>query len=159
MVNLCYTPQARTAREVQDHRPALGRLLIAGIAGALSLGLVVIGAHAQPQAGQWPLTFTRGQADDGQVIYRSSCASCHGANLEGAAGPALTGAAFDKWRSGSVGQFYNLIVATMPAERPGSLTPKAYLSLLAFIALRNGFVPGPYPLAEVELLGLMGFHQ
>ena len=28
-----------------------------------------------------------------------------------------------------------------------------------FIALRNGFVAGPYPLAEIELLGLMGFHQ
>ncbi len=45
-------------------------------------------------AAQDTAIYTRGQSQQGAALYASQCAVCHGAQLEGSAGPALTGAAF-----------------------------------------------------------------
>src|SRR5574341_2305552 len=37
---------------------------------------------------------SEGKADQGQEIYKADCAMCHGENLEGGIGPALTGPKF-----------------------------------------------------------------
>ena len=51
-------------------------------------------AQATPGARSAPV-YTTAQAALGQTAYRTSCASCHGDNLDdGAFGPALKGVAF-----------------------------------------------------------------
>ena len=68
--------------------------------------------------------YTQQQASRGKAIYTQQCASCHGADLNGGEeAPALTGGAFlGNWRSRSVGELFDKVQASMPADRPGSLS-------------------------------------
>ena len=55
--------------------------------GSLVGGAVWFGALARPtrveaQSQTTPLSYTAGQADQGQAAYVEHCASCHGQNLE-----------------------------------------------------------------------------
>jgi alcohol dehydrogenase (cytochrome c) len=70
---------------------------------------------------------------DPTVIYRQSCASCHGADLHGAAGPALSGPGFEARWTGKANALRALIANTMPLDAPGSLPPMAYNSLTGFL--------------------------
>jgi alcohol dehydrogenase (cytochrome c) len=121
-------------------------LAIAGGAGlTASVALAQLAAPA-PQ-------FTQGQVDAGRAAYSVSCALCHGANLEGAAGPSLTGAVFQRNRTGgahTVGELYEIVFRTMPQNRPGSLPEDTNQALTAYILSKNGYAPGPTPLAAAN---------
>src|SRR5437773_12519592 len=68
-----------------------------------SLGVGIGGtscAAADPAASSLPAVFSPDQARRGWQIYRASCADCHGTELQGTAGPPLTGPAFARrWES------------------------------------------------------------
>lgn len=104
-----------------------------------------------------PLTFTSAQAIGGGVNFQRNCAACHGNELEGGAGPSLSGRAF----SGRVGQpvleLHNFIQSQMPPGQSNSLSDAQVSTIIAFLASRNGMVAGDeaIPTDSAELEGIM----
>ncbi len=106
---------------------ALGALLSAGCAMAA------------------PPSYTAAQAGAGASLYTQQCAMCHGANLEGGAGPALAGSAFTS-QGQTLGAVFNILATQMPVTQPGGLTHTQYEDLMAYILQKNGYPPGGAPL-------------
>ena len=65
--------------------------------------------------------------------------------------PPLQGAEFiGGWKGMSVGDLAEKIQATMPADKPGTLTPQQNTAILAYLLKRNGYPAGAAPLpAEI----------
>lgn len=118
----------------------------------LSLGSAK-GIEAQAH-GTTPGSFTDDQSLRGRRIFGAHCASCHGAELEGAIGPALAGSAFQaKWNGGagrSIAELYHLLSTTMPKPAMGSLAPAAYVDVLAYLLHRNGVPSGSRALIATD---------
>lgn len=119
------------------------------IAASLSLALAALppaaGAQGRPAHPVHPaVSYSSAQAAAGRKLYGAQCAMCHGANLQGAAGPALSGIGFAKtWMTGArtVRTLSDVIATTMPTNHPGSLKPEQALDLVAYIFATNG-IPG-----------------
>ena len=103
---------------------------------ALALGSAVIPSLVEarqvtPAAGH----YLPSQAERGRRIFGAYCALCHGAELEGATGPALMGPAFlGKWNGGAgrtTDDLFTVLRTTMPKPAVGSLSGQAYLDVLA----------------------------
>jgi len=103
---------------------------------AITLG--TLGAAAQTGAAPGPFTDTQAQA--GQAVYNSRCASCHDAGGETIRllGPGFTGA----WKTRTTRDLYTRIKTTMPFNDPGSLSDAAAASVVAYILKGNGAVAG-----------------
>lgn len=89
-------------------------------------------------------SFDKGQVAHGKRLYASSCAKCHGANLQGITAPALSGPAFAPV-SGShltIGGIYTYMSTNMPADRPGKLKDGEYADVMAYLLNANGYAPG-----------------
>ena len=100
------------------------------------------------------LTFTAAQVAQGRLAYGKSCALCHGANLEGAAGVALAGATFSRsWGDGhhNARDLYVVTAVQMPKGAPGSLSESESLSILAYILSRNGYAASERALSVASL--------
>jgi alcohol dehydrogenase (cytochrome c) len=107
-----------------------------GAAGAA--GLWASGAVAQTGAAAGP--FTDAQAQAGQAVYNSRCASCHDAGGETIRllGPGFTAA----WKTRSTRDLYTRIKTTMPFNDPGSLSDAAAASVVAYVLKANGAAAG-----------------
>ena len=108
-----------------------------GVLAALCLSLLVGAGLAGVQA-QQPRTvadgvYTAEQALRGQALYAARCASCHGATLSGAQGPALVGDDFMRVWGGPVLDLFNKIQSTMPVNDPGKLTRAQSADLVAHV--------------------------
>src|SRR5262249_25772733 len=68
--------------------------------------------------------YTPEQAERGQALYTKACASCHRANLQGhGTTPSLAGPDFiAKWDGQTLGDLFEKMQASMPADHPGSLS-------------------------------------
>ena len=98
--------------------------------------------------------FTETQAETGRSVYSSSCASCHGSDLKGQAGPALAGAKFEsslKFSKMSAQQLFKFISTQMPADNPGGLQCDKYAAVMAYILSKNGYPAGNEKLSEQSL--------
>jgi len=106
----------------------------------LALSAVASAATAQEIA----LTYTESQAGDGRDIYQSTCAVCHGANLDdGALGTPLKGIQFmQKYGGRDAAALFEVTRTTMPSGSPGSLPPADYARLVAYILSENSIVAG-----------------
>lgn len=101
------------------------------------------------------VNFTTEQANQGKATYQAQCASCHGANLQGQAGPALRGSEFaSKWQKNSLEDLYHIISTQMPLDHPGSLSETQYIEVLAYILQENGHKATDKPLARADLANL-----
>ena len=122
-------------------------------AHALIVTLITAGAFGTspaPRAQQAPApagvrtvpTFTAAQAAQGRAAYATSCASCHGVNLDdGAFGPPLKGVQFiQKYGNRTVDGLFNTTSRTMPTTAPGSLSPQVYAQIVAHILEQNAIV-------------------
>lgn len=78
----------------------------------------------KPSASVWDGVYTGQQAARGEAAYREACMSCHGEKLEGRGQtPPLVGSDFtSNWNGMSVGDLFEKIQVSMPADRPGQLT-------------------------------------
>jgi alcohol dehydrogenase (cytochrome c) len=122
--------------------------------------LLMLGCHV---AGSMPMDanpppFTPSQAAAGRLVYAKSCAICHGANLQGGAAVALTGAAFAKtWGDGrhQRADFFAAIAKQMPKNAPGSLSDTDNLAITAFILESNGYASGGERLSVAALAGAL----
>ncbi len=91
------------------------------------------------------ISFTSQQASMGQKQFAQSCATCHGTQLEGGVGPALTGENFktlSKKVGAHVGDIFTYMSTNMPMNEPASLSHDQYVNIMAFILSKNGYKPG-----------------
>ena len=99
-------------------------------------------AHAQ-QAERTTLSgvFTAEQAKNGERIFRSRCAACHGSDLH-ATDPEVPDLTDDGFKYGWVGKTvanrFRKIRTAMPAGAPGSLDDQTYIDIVAYILQFNG---------------------
>jgi alcohol dehydrogenase (cytochrome c) len=119
-------------------------------------------AHApqnqSPGPSQSAPVYTTAQATLGQAAYGTSCASCHGANLDdGAFGPPLKGVPFiQKYGGNSVEALYTVSATRMPTTAPGSLSPAVYAQITAYLLQQNAIVAGSrdLPADPAQLAGM-----
>ena len=89
-------------------------------------------------------SFDHTQAMHGKSLYANSCATCHGAQLQGVTAPALIGPAFAPAANAhlTIGGVYSYMASNMPADRPGKMKDQDYADIMAFLLLSNGYRPG-----------------
>jgi mono/diheme cytochrome c family protein len=92
--------------------------------------------------------YTEAQAKRGEKIYADSCASCHGDDLAGGGQtPSLVGKEFDgDWNDLPMSDLFDRTRGTMPADKPGTLTPAQTADVIAFLLEK-----GHYPAGQSEL--------
>lgn len=119
------------------------------VIGGLSVAAATVTA-GQDAAGKtvWNAVYSDAQAKRGEEKYGQYCAKCHGPDLSGAdAAPALVGGEFNSgWNDLSVGDLFERLRATMPADKPGSVSRQDNADIVAFLLAKNGF-----PAADAEL--------
>ena len=111
-------------------------LIIAGaVAAAVVTWRLAVSISAQSMAAP---TFTTAQQIAGDAIYKESCATCHGNNLDdGAFGPPLNGVEFRSAWFGRPADVLFAKIETMPPAAPGSLGAEKHASLLAYLMSQN----------------------
>jgi quinoprotein glucose dehydrogenase len=104
--------------------------------------------------------YTEEQAKRGEGAAGKLCTSCHGPDLSGGeAGPALVGLEFvSNWNGLSLGDFFERVSATMPADAPGSLTPQQTSDMTAYVLKLNKYAAGqtelPTDLAALKAMAI-----
>jgi cytochrome c len=136
----------------------LNRCFAAG-ASVLMLGGWLFSAFGQdkPPASVWDGVYTAPQAERGEVAYRESCTSCHGAQMEGKGQtPPLAGSDFtSRWDGIFLRDLFEKIQVSMPADRPGELSGQQNADILAYMLKFNQFPAGAteLPASGGELRG------
>ena len=111
---------------------------------------------AQAASGIWSGVYTDAQAKRGEGVANKNCISCHGAELMGGeAGPTLVGLEFlGNWNSLSLGDLFDRIHATMPADAPGSLSLQDTSDLISYVLKLNKYPAGQKDLpTDMSALG------
>lgn len=126
-------------------------LRIMGSTIALALAFLFsisrVSAQTAPSAGRG--YYTQAQADAGKDVFQKTCAICHGKELQGGAGPALTGKQFlsvSQFQEITAAYFYHFMSTHMPLTNPGSLTKTQYLDVMAYFLQVNGYAAGSHSL-------------
>ena len=116
---------------------------------SLCTGLT-LAALGQTSRSVWDGVYTAEQAERGAALYSMECASCHGLALNGGEmAPALTGGEFlSNWSGLTVGDLFDRIRQSMPADRPGSLNREKNADILAHILSMNQFPAGTMELDQ-----------
>ncbi len=96
--------------------------------------------------------YTSAEADRGEALYNSKCASCHGRNLVSKGDPpSLTGEPFELgWVGKSVGDRFAAIKETMPPKEAGELPDQTVRDIVAYVLKFNGFESGSKPLPATK---------
>jgi mono/diheme cytochrome c family protein len=119
----------------------------------LLLAMAGMGAAA-PQEGTtasvWDGVYSEEQAKRGETAYREACVNCHGPELEGAdMTPGLTGGVFtSNWNDLTLGDLFERIRATMPLDKPGTLSRQQNADLVAFLLKANQWPAGAKELSR-----------
>ncbi len=126
-----------------------------GFVGPLAAALV-LAASAAPAEPQDPGSqrsvlhgvYTEAQADRGKETFEAECSTCHFHDeFQGTIWTA-------RWSGRSAGDALEHIRATMPVDRPASLTRQQYTDLIAYIFRLNEYPVGDDDLSpEPEELG------
>jgi len=98
----------------------------------------------------WSGVYTEEQAGRGEIAYRQSCVNCHGPELEGAdMTPPLIGGAFTaNWNDLNLGDLFERIRATMPLDKPGTLSRQQNADVVAFVLKANLWPAGTSELSR-----------
>jgi len=106
-------------------------------------------SEVQGSRSLWDGVYTQDQAKRGETAYRESCARCHGNDLmSGDAVRPLAGTEFlSTWNAKTLGDLYDRIRTTMPADKPGTLNRQQISDIVAYILSTNKFPAGK---TEVE---------
>jgi mono/diheme cytochrome c family protein len=111
------------------------------LTGFAAAGLLL--SAAQAVAATPPALYTSAQAAAGAAVFAQSCAMCHGANLQGGAGPTLLGQSFASASNNrTIGSLFSIIAYKMPLGSVGSLTHDQYTAVMAYILTKNGYPAG-----------------
>jgi quinoprotein glucose dehydrogenase len=117
------------------------------------------GTSERPSRTVWDGVYTEAQAQRGRGFYAEHCASCHGANLEGAEHRALTGDRFwATWQDTTVDRLLTHVGTNMPHSEDGSLKgtlgARVYADIVAYMLSSNQFPAGASELAETSIGGV-----
>src|SRR5271170_5068502 len=106
--------------------------------------LLAVCLSAQTSRSVWDGVYTSDQAKRGSTLYANECASCHGAALNGGeSAPPLTGGEFfSNWDGLTVGELFDRIRVSMPADKPGKLSREQDADILAFMLSISQFPEG-----------------
>jgi S-disulfanyl-L-cysteine oxidoreductase SoxD len=122
-------------------------------AGAVLIALAALVAFQEHTV--WDGAYTAEQAKRGAALYANNCASCHGLALTGGeSAPPLTGGEFmSNWSGLTLGDLFDRIRVSMPADRPGTLTREQTANVIAHILNVGEFPPGTAELStKTEIL-------
>ena len=126
-------------------------------------GTIVVGTalRAQDTRSVWEGVYTDAQAKRGEALYFERCVRCDGPMLQGGtdgAGP-LTGPTFNgNWNGVPLGQMLDRVRATMPQDKPLTLSRQQTADALAFIFSANKIPPGKAELPrQAEMLNLIQY--
>jgi mono/diheme cytochrome c family protein len=114
------------------------RLRLLGLACILALPGVVaaqdppLDSARSTRAG----VYTASQATRGREIYELICASCH--TPASHTGPVFAA----KWDRHPLWDLYRYVSESMPKSEPGSLTPREYARVVAYLLKMNGMPAG-----------------
>lgn len=113
--------------------------------------LAVVGLPSRGQAQRAPAAdsarstrggvYTAAQVALGQDVYAMNCASCHTAVSH--TGPAFVA----KWDGRPLWDLFRYVSESMPKSEPGSLSPREYGRVVAYLLKMNGMPAGPDELA------------
>jgi mono/diheme cytochrome c family protein len=106
---------------------------------------IVLPATLRGTAQTTPVSFTAAQVSAGASTFAAKCSSCHGTQLEGGAGPALSGPNFKTLSSkvkADVSDIFGYMTTNMPMNAPASLSHTEYVNVMAFILSKNGYHAG-----------------
>lgn len=115
---------------------------------------------AQAPRSLWDGVYTQDQAKRGEAVYVEKCARCHGAQLIGGdMNPPLVGPEFlSTWNTKTVGDLFDRIRTTMPADKPGSVSRQQSSDVVAYLLSANKFPVGSTELEnQTELLKQIPF--
>lgn len=90
---------------------------------------------------------------EGEEVFQTQCASCHGPEGQGYIAPPVIGPDAALASYGTARKLHRFISSTMPQNAPGSLSDEQYLDVLAFLLQRNGFI-GRNRLTADQLSGI-----
>jgi nitrate/TMAO reductase-like tetraheme cytochrome c subunit len=100
--------------------------------------------------------YTTEQADSGGKIFEKSCASCHGAKLEGGGGPSLVGASWHQLFGGAkLLRVWGQVKGPMAQMAGVKLSERESLDVVAFLLSKNGLPAGSKPLADTRELSAL----
>ena len=124
--------------------------------GVFLLGTAVAVVSAQPpERSVWDGVYNAEQSKRGEAAYAEKCASCHGLALGGGeSAPPLTGGEFmANWSGLTVGDLFDRIRTSMPADRPGTLKRQETADILAYMLNVSQFPAGQTELgSQAEVL-------
>jgi len=104
----------------------------------------------KPKEGGW---YTEEQAATGGKTFAQSCAPCHGANLEGGAGPALKGTSWQQLYGGAkLLTVWGEIKGPMAQYAGTTFATQQSLDLLAYLLQQNRFPAGKQALVDTKEL-------
>ena len=107
---------------------------------ALVLLLTIAIAAAQEKKSVKAGVYTPAQAERGQSLFRSKCASCHAPNR-------FTDDLFYMSFAGKpLWEMFDVISDSMPEDNPGSMKKEEYADVIAYLLKLNNF-----PAGEAEL--------
>ena len=117
-----------------------------GLVTLIAAGLI----FAQASRTTWDGVYTEAQAKRGATLYSDNCAACHGTDLTGGeSAPPLAGIPFfATWNGLTVGDLFERIRTSMPADRPGRLSREQNADILSHVLKVNGFPAGPTELSR-----------
>jgi mono/diheme cytochrome c family protein len=97
--------------------------------------------------------YTVEQAAAGKKLFEDSCSSCHGAKLEGGAGPALSGVTWaQRFGGAKLLTVWGEIKGPMAEYAGRAFTTQQSLDILAYLLQQNGLAAGNQPLADTRQL-------
>src|SRR5215471_19233686 len=125
-------------------RPMNSRTLRSIAAVFLASWISSVLGQEKPLQSVWDGIYSNDQAARGKAAYAEACASCHGEKLEGRGQtPQLAGSDFiGNWKGMTVGDLFDKMQATMPADKPGKLSREQNATILAYILKMNEFPAG-----------------
>ena len=109
-------------------------LLVCGVASSAAIN----------QRSVWSGVYSKAQAQRGQALYATACASCHGSTLHGIEQAApLAGPAFAaNWDGRTLGELFDVMRRSMPGDDPGTLTAEQNADVLAYMLNVGKFPAG-----------------
>lgn len=111
-------------------------LAAGAFAAALPLAAAAAGETTTAQG-----VYTPEQAQKGLEVHEEYCAKCHHYSY-------YQGSFLLSWQHQPVSALYDLIKLKMPEDRPGSLKPREYAALLAYVFELNDLPAGDKRLAH-----------
>lgn len=108
----------------------------AGLGMGVSVFGLTLAAAAQTSTSVKAGVYTEAQADRGQAIYKTKCASCHTPGYFTDTNFYINYAGKPLW------ELFDAISDSMPEDNPGSLKKEEYADTIAYILKLNKFPSG-----------------